>query len=128
MTVKIVVAAALCTPTRTHIRAALDDYGVRYKIGAEYWGDLVGQPLRGASEMYLQVAEVLVSEAAAKWTEYLLLRTNKLRLISKPLDKRNLQWALKWGGAMPKPWVEPGCNPGAHRPARRKPERRERYR
>ena len=157
MTTKIVVAAAMCTPTRTHVRNALQPYGVKFGIGAEYWGDVAGQAVIRASDAYLQVCEVLVNDQAAVWAEYLMVRSGKLQLISKPLDRRNLRWALQWGGAMPRPWVEAGCDVKAlaasagagssgapvtagdggrragarrevdRRPVRRRRERRERY-
>ena len=134
MTTRIVVAAAMCTPTRTHVKNALQPYGVKFRIAGEY-----------TAGAYLMVAEVDVNDQAAKWAEYLMLRSGKMQLISKPLDRRNLQWALQWGGAMPRPWVEAGCNVKAlaaptaeipesrretHRPVRqvrRREQRKERY-
>lgn len=147
MTTKIVVAAPMCTPARTHVRNALQPYGVKHSIAGEYLGSYNGQFVQGLNDAYLMVAEVWVNDQAAKWAEYLLLRSGKLQLVSKPLDKRNLKWALQWGGAMPRPWVEAGCNVKAlatpqpvrvdgdrqaveRRPAqreRRRRERKERY-
>jgi hypothetical protein len=54
------------------------------------------------------VADVTVSRDSAKWVEYLLCRAG-WELMSKPLDSRNQQWAAKWGGQMPRPWVGDGC-------------------
>lgn len=110
MTTKIVVAAAMCTPTRTHVKTALQPYGVKFRIGGEYLGDYAGQWVKDGDGAYLMVAEVEVNDQAAKWAEYLMLRSGKLQLVSKPLDRRNLKWALQWGGAMPRPWVEAGCD------------------
>lgn len=145
MTTRIVVAAAMCTPTRTHVKNALQPYGVKFRIAGEYMGDYAGQWVQDTAGAYLMVAEVDVNDQAAKWAEYLMLRSGKMQLISKPLDRRNLQWALQWGGAMPRPWVEAGCNVKAlaaptaeipesrretHRPVRqvrRREQRKERY-
>jgi hypothetical protein len=145
MTTKIVVAAAMCTPARVYVTAALQPYGVQYTFGGQFWGDYAGAFVRSMEGAYLGVCEVFVRDQAAKWAEYLLLRSGKLQLVGKPLDERNAQWALQWHGAMPRPWVEAGCNVKAlatptataameipksrkeHRPAVRRRERKGRY-
>lgn len=99
----------MCTPTRVHVKTALAPYGVAFRIDGEYLGDYRGAWVRDSAGAYLMVAGVLVSDRAAKWAEYLMLRSGKLQLVSRPLDRRNLKWALKWNGAMPRPWVEAGC-------------------
>jgi hypothetical protein len=50
-----------------------------------------------------------VNDDAARWAEYLLLRSNHFHLLSRPIDARNERWAIKWSGRMPQPWVEAGC-------------------
>lgn len=109
MTTKIIVAAPICTPARTHIKTALQPYGVRFRVVDQYLSDHSGNWTTDPCGAYLLIAHVVVPDAAAKWAEYLMLRSGKLQLISQPLDKRNLKWALKWHGRMPRPWIERGC-------------------
>ena len=109
MTTKIVVAAAMCTPTRVHVKNALQPYGVKHRVVGEFLGDYSGAWVQDAAGAYLMVAEVEVNDQAAKWAEYLLLRSGKLQLVSTPLDERNRKWALRWRGRMPRPWIETGC-------------------
>lgn len=64
------------------------------------------------------VARVTVSEKAAAWAEYLLLRTGKLYVPGAYVNKRNEQWAARHGGQMPpawdkgQPWIESSCSAG----------------
>lgn len=108
---KIVVAKGFCTPARDAITATLAPYGVRHTV----------QPYPDPLQ---NVATVIVSDRAAAWAEYLLLRSGRFVLRSKPIDRRNLKWAIKWQGAMPQPWVEPGCKmPQGQPSARQHPSR-----
>lgn len=97
---KIVVAQGACAPIRNTITGTLRPYGVQHRVIA--WQD-------HEALAWAQVASVHVSDRAAKWAEYLLLRSGRYRLVSKPLDPRNERWAVQWNGRMPQPWVEAGC-------------------
>lgn len=108
MTTRIVVAAGLCTPARVHVQRALEPYGVRYQANS-YLETLDGQLADKAANAAVDICELIVSDQAARWAEYLLLRTGKLRLVSPPIDARNKNWALRHRGNMPQPWVQPGC-------------------
>jgi hypothetical protein len=105
----IVVAKPYCTPARDIVTAICDQYGVK---------------LLGFSEKvnYLDWITVLhstnitVSSKQAEWAEYLLLRSKRFMLMSKPKNKRNFEWATKhkqmpdsWNG---KPLIEVGCKEG----------------
>ncbi len=133
---KIVVAKALCTPARDAVTGVLKPYGVRFSIRSYSRGPGDEELADNALDAYVSVAEVTVSDAAAAWAEYLLRRSNQFILLSKPIDKRNIQWAAKWNGEMPGPWVEAGCkrtpapasaNPRPTTPRERRAQRRERY-
>lgn len=108
---KIIVAAGVCTPARNHVKTALDPYGVKYSIGADIMIGADGNIALAMTDAYHAEVDVYVSDRAAAWAEYLLLRSGKLQLVSRPLDARNRGWAEKWAGRMPSPWVESGCNP-----------------
>lgn len=95
MSKTINVAWGLCAPMRPqHVLPLLEPYHVRIE----------------RLEMYRESthtgALVTVSDAAAKWTEYLLCRSGKFSLLSKPLEPRNIQWAEKWQ-TIP---IQRGCN------------------
>lgn len=136
----ITVAKGLCSPARSAITRTLRPYGVKIHHINEY-ND-------GEMAAYMNAADVTVNDAAAAWTEYLLLRSGRFQLLSKPIDPRNEAWALKWDKKMPQPWIENGCDPknpiaaavdaiakpirrqrAQRQPARtqRRPERKERY-
>ena len=133
----ITVAKPYCSPARNIITGALQPYGVkiygyaertektelqgflrRMKVEAKTWENLKFGP---AAPMFLPmaiVAEVTVSEQAAAWAEYLLLRTGKLYVPGRYVNKRNAEWANRHGGRMPpawkdgKPWIEASCSEG----------------
>lgn len=102
----IVVAKPYCQPARGIIESIFEKYGVKlhgYKEKLEYINDIPG----------LIEATVKVSGKQAVWAEYLLLRSHHFMLMSKPKNKRNLEWATKhnvmpesWNG---KPLIEIGC-------------------
>lgn len=125
----ITVAKAYCTPARDIITGALQPYGVRIYGYREYtrltspraWlrqqgindAEPEAKPLPMAT-----FADVTVSEAAAAWAEYLLLRTGKLYVPGKYVNARNARWAAQHGGRMPPQWdrgeplIEASCQAG----------------
>lgn len=119
---KIVVGKGICTPIRGAVLTALQPYGVRFSMhtyGRGLGGEITADGVSGA---YIYIAEIVVSQRAAAWTEYLLCRTTQFSLLSKPIDKRNMKWAARHNGVMPKAWVEPGCKikqPGQGKPAKK---------
>lgn len=109
----ILVATPMCTPIRGMVLTALEPYGLACLHVKAYAESEAGTGRDGAGvvkgkPVLRNVAEVTVKEGAAKWAEYLLLRTGKFALVSKPLDPRNERWAAKWGGKMPVPWQPTG--------------------
>lgn len=128
----ITVAKPYCSPARDSVMTALNLYGVRIfdyheavrmanpltvlKMTAKVAGD-AGLTVPNALPI-AQVAHVTVSEAAAAWAEYLLLRTGKLYRVGTYINQRNEQWAAWHGGQMPpawnegKPWIETSCSKG----------------
>lgn len=114
----IIVAAGLCTPARRHVRTALQPYGVAYQAD-DWWANADGETTTRMEDAAIDMCRVLVNSRQARWAEYLLLRTGKLRLLSPPLDARNARWALKWQGTMPKPWITTGCTWPPTEPKRR---------
>jgi hypothetical protein len=134
----ITVAKPFCSPARILITSALQPYGIkvhdirermitlslhdflrRMKVEARTWENLKFGP---AAPLFLPMAwhaKVIVNEAAAAWTEYVLLRTGKLYVPGKYVDPRNEQWAARHGGKMPPAWrdgnepmIESSCNDG----------------
>lgn len=105
----IIVAKPVCTPARGIIESIFEKYGVKlhgYKEKIEYINGIPG----------LIEATIRVSSKQAVWAEYLLLRSQKFMLWSKPLHPKNLEWATKhkvmpesWNG---KPLIEVGCKEG----------------
>lgn len=126
MTKKIIVAKGLCSPARDAVTATLRPYGVRFLLHtySERAGIIDDDNKPGAD---WNVAEIVVSDRAAAWTEYLLCRSGIFWLRSKPIEPRNRRWAQRWEGKMPQPWIEPGCKhkqpPRQQQPARRQPKR-----
>lgn len=128
MSQTITIAWGVCAPMRpNHVRPLLEPYGVRVEK-LDMFADETGSG-----------AHVTVSDAAAKWVEYLLLRSGKFALMSTPLEPRNAQWAAKWQtlpaqvgcdghtamsrkGDMPTPWSKRR----QQRPARRRTNARQR--
>ena len=130
----ITVAKPYCSPARDCVMTALKPYGVRVfdyheaarmanplavlRMTAKIAGD-VGLTVPNALPI-AQVAHVTVSEAAAAWAEYLLLRTGKLYRVGPYVNRRNEAWAARHGGRMPpawgegKPWIERSCTEGVN--------------
>jgi len=125
----ITVAKAYCTPARNIITGALQPYGVRIYGYREYarftspraW--LRAQGITGDEPQAQQLpmatfADVTVSERAAAWAEYLLLRTGKLYVPGQYVNRRNQTWAERHGGKMPPQWdkgepmIEASCGAG----------------
>lgn len=106
---KIVVAKGLCSPARAAVISTLAPYGVRFSIHSYSEGPNGINAEENVPTAYWNVAEVTVSDQAAAWAEYLLCRSQQFTLCSKPIDPRNLKWAVKWDGAMPAQWVDAGC-------------------
>ena len=131
-TTELTFAKPYCSPARGIIEPVLAKYGVKvygYHEAARMANPLnllrSGQNLPG--DMFFtfpnalpvaQVATVTVSEAAASWAEYLLMRTAKLYRVGPYINRRNQAWAAKHGGKMPpawdegKPWIEKSCSEG----------------
>lgn len=106
----IIVAQGLCSPIRPKILATMAPYGfVNVKIRA--WAeDENGGNRRGDDDCMAprHVAVVSVNPQAACWAEYVLLRSKQFRLMSKPLDARNIKWAARWE-TLPTAWRQEGC-------------------
>lgn len=98
---RVVVAVAWCTPGRQQVQTMLRPYG----FSATVHGETLVKTLDG-SPAYFRVA-VDFTPQAAKWGEYVLLRSGAL-LLSRPLDRRNEGWALRHDGP-PRPWHQAGC-------------------
>jgi hypothetical protein len=95
MSKTIDVAWGLCAPMRPeHVLTMVQPYGVKV-LGIEMYKNDYGSG-----------AKLTVTDSAAKWVEYLLCRSGKFSLISKPLEPRNIQWAEKWQ-TVP---IQRGCN------------------
>lgn len=131
-------AKPYCAPARGIIEPVLAKYGV--KVYAYSEGLRMANPLtllakeskldpRAFDDMAAsfplqlptaQVAKVTVSEKAAAWAEYLLLRTNQVYRVGRYINKRNEAWAARHGGQMPpawhegKPWIERTCSEGVN--------------
>lgn len=133
----ITVAKPFCSPARDIITGAFQPYGVklygyreevkkmslrdfarRMKLELKTLENLRYGP---AAPFFLPMAVwayVEVSEQAAAWAEYLLLRTGKLYVPGEYVNRRNAEWAARHGGQMPpawqegKPWIEASCSEG----------------
>jgi hypothetical protein len=115
----IVVAQGMCSPIRNQVLTLLNPYGVVIHGLDTYSISSRGRGADGATYakgQYVQanVAELTVSDQAAKWVEYLICRSKKFRLMTKPLDARNQIWAEKWD-TLPKKWQQNGCTATAKR-------------
>lgn len=128
----IVMAKPYCSPARDIVTGTFERYGVRLhgyreevkSIGFRALMRSFGvknfdEAFANTTLPLAQIAHITVSEAAAAWAEYLLLRTGKLYVPGQYVDKRNAAWANKHGGKMPtawmsgtRPWLEPGCAAG----------------
>lgn len=131
-TTDLTFAKPYCSPARGIIEPVLAKYGVKvygYQEAPRMTNPLdvlkMTSRIPGTSGLKIphalpvaQVATVTVSEAAAAWCEYLLLRTGKLYRVGPYINKRNQQWAAQHGGQMPpawaegKPWIERTCSEG----------------
>ena len=95
MSKTIVIGWGACTPMRPkHVLSALKPYGVKVE-------KLIVDGQTTGSE-----AQITVSDAAAEWAEYLILRSGKFGLLSPPLNPKNIKWAAKWQ-TLP---AQRGCN------------------
>jgi hypothetical protein len=124
----LTVAKPFCAPARDLITATFKQYGVKvYGYDEQVKMLSPRQAMKnlsvpGDSEIrnfdplpVAQVAKVTVSESAAAWAEYLLLRTGKLYVPGQYVNKRNADWAARHGGKMPpagQPWIERSCSEG----------------
>lgn len=125
----ITVAKAYCTPARNIITGALQPYGVKiygYKEYQRFTSPRAWLRQQGINDAEPQAqplpmatfADVTVSEQAAAWAEYLLLRTGKLYVPGRYVDRRNERWAARHGGRMPPAWdrgeplIEASCQAG----------------
>jgi hypothetical protein len=128
-TITITVAKAYCTPARGIVYTALQPYGVKIYGYREYqrftspraW--LRAQGINSAEPNAQQLplatfADVTVSNQAAAWAEYLLLRTGKFYVPGEYVNAKNAQWATQHGGQMPPQWdkglplIEKNCSIG----------------
>ncbi len=112
MTKTISVAKGLCSPARGAITGTLKPYGVKVLRISEYKDPTL--------DGYMHCADVTVNDKAAAWAEYLLLRSGRFQLLSKPINPDNEKWALKWNKKMPRPWIEKGCDAKPPEPKRPK--------
>jgi len=100
-----IVHKPCCTPARDTIYTALEPRGVeivRYRETMVYAGD---PPKPSAQE-----ARVVVRASQANWVEYLMERTRRLHIVDGRIDVRNAEWAAKYQGKLPTPWIEAGCH------------------
>ena len=112
---KIIVAQGMCAPIRPQVLTALQDYGFKPLHVESYAQSEDGRRAKdgalviGNDRPQCNVAEITVSDAAARWCEYVLLRSHQFQLMSKPLDPRNELWAAKWT-TLPRAWTQAGCS------------------
>lgn len=112
---KIIVAQGMCAPIRPQVLTALQLYGFKglhvesYAQAEDGRRAKDGALVIGNDRPQCNVAEITVSDAAARWCEYVLLRSHKFQLMSRPLDARNERWAAKWT-AIPRAWTQAGCS------------------
>ena len=131
---KIIVSQGMCSPIRPQVMTALKPYGFNplhveaYAQSDDGQRAKDGAVLIGNDRPLCNVAEITVSDAAARWCEYVLLRSHKFQLMSRPLDTRNETWAAKWN-TLPRAWTQAGCSTQAPAPQRqRRPQRTRRTR
>lgn len=121
----IIVANGMCAAIRPQVLTALKPYGFN-PLHVESYAQTEdgrraedGATLIGNDRPLCNVAEVTVSSAAARWCEYVLLRSKRFSLMSRPLDERNEVWAAKWN-TLPRAWSQAGCStqaPQQHAPS-----------
>ena len=113
MSKTIVVAQGMCSPIRNKVLTLFQPYGFKnlhvksYSVSGAGYGRDGATFAKGAFVDY-NVAEITVSDASAKWAEYLICRAKIFRLMSTPLDPRNEQWAAKWDD-LPRAWTQSEC-------------------
>jgi hypothetical protein len=108
----------MCAPIRGRVLTAVAKYGFKpdhlqinsYSIDAHRIRGWDGATFSIAGGVIVRnIAEIECPDKRAKWLEYLLLRSGKYELLSKPIDPRNRRWAAKWNGKMPTAWVDKDC-------------------
>lgn len=107
------VAKPWCTPARPVALSALQPYHVAILS----FDERIVRDLDG-NNLFIE-ASIRVKREQAEWAEYLLLRTNRFQLVSRPINPKNKRWAARYAGRMPtpwdiatgraQPWREPGC-------------------
>lgn len=129
----ITVARPYCTPCRGFVVTALQPYGVVIHGYSEQLrtanpldvikvnGKMPNTAFDYSRPLPIaQVAKVTVSEAAAVWAEYLLMRHGKLSVVPPYQNAKNQAWAARHGGQMPpqwnkgEPWIEKSCTDGVN--------------
>lgn len=124
----IIVAAGLCSAIRPKLLTAFppERYpNVRIKAWGEgHWhqecaDDMVFPDSDIWVKRHIAHVEVNGDASFAKWAEYVVCRLiaadgGNMRLMSRPLEPRNEQWAAKWS-TLPEPgeWRQAGCK---HKP------------
>lgn len=102
-TASIQISCGWCTPIREKIGTVLKPYGVQYTVeGSMLHRNGIGP----YGEPTHFTATVRTSRKSVEWTEYLLLRSNKFELVSRPHNAKNRAWAVKHQGQMPTPWAQ----------------------
>lgn len=118
----IIVAAGLCSAIRPKLLTAFP--AARYpNIKIRAWGEghwhipCPDSQVFSDSDIWVKkhIAHIEVPGdiSFAKWAEYVVCRLiatdgGTMRLMSQPLEQRNMQWAAKWN-TLPQGWVQPGC-------------------
>lgn len=127
----IIVAQGICSPLRPKLVATFAPYGFK-GLTIDAWSqdeDGTNRRTDGDSLAPLHVAVVSVRPQAAVWAEYVICRhiaanpTVGMRLMSRPLDPRNLKWAAKWRD-LPPAWRQPGCKAQPQPAQGKQPSRR----
>ena len=122
---RIIVSQGMCAPIRPQVLTALKPYGFKGLHVESYAQSEDGRRAKdgalviGNDRPQCNVAEITVSDAAARWCEYVLLRSHQFQLMSKPLDPRNELWAAKWT-TLPRAWQQTGCSAQPAQPATRR--------
>lgn len=124
----ITVAVGYCTPIRHQVLTALEPYKVVVHH-LDAWGeydDRDGKVSDDDKMAHKHIAKITVNTRAAEWVEYLLLRTKRYALVSKPINPQNEVWAAKWQ-TMPRGWRQVGCDAPQQRQQQR-PQRQQQRR
>ena len=112
----ITVAVGYCTPIRHQVLTAMKPYGVVVH-DLKAWGEHSERGKVSDDDLLAEthIAKITVNTQAAEWVEYLLLRTKRYALVSKPINPQNAVWAAKWQ-TMPRGWRQAGCDAPRQRP------------